>query len=65
MDKTTQQGYSPEYVAEQVLAAILRNSSEVTVAPCLPRLAQFIRYICPSLYFFIMQRRAKKLAKEE
>ncbi|XP_063972410.1 dehydrogenase/reductase SDR family protein 7-like [Diachasmimorpha longicaudata] len=65
MDKTIQQGYSPKYVAEEILSATLRESSEVTVAPLLPRVAQFIRYVSPSLYFLIMERRAKKLAKGE
>ena len=63
MDKTIQQGYTPEYVAEEVLRAVVNETKEIMVAPFVPKAATFIRYFLPSLYFKIMERRAK--AKSE
>lgn len=65
MDKTIQEGYSTEYVADKVLDAVVRDNREVMVAPLYIKAATLLRYICPTIYFKIMDRRAKKLAKGE
>ncbi|CAL7947682.1 unnamed protein product [Xylocopa violacea] len=65
MDKTTQEGYSPEYVADRILKAVLRQEKDVIITPLSPKLALYLRVLCPSLYFWVMQRRARKTAKEE
>lgn len=64
MDKTTQEGYSPEYVADYTLKAVLKEEKDVLIAPITPKLAIYLRTLCPSLYFWIMQKRAKKSEKE-
>lgn len=65
MDAATEQGYSPEYVAKKVLKAVLRKEKDVIIAPMTPRYAILLRSLVPSLYFWIMEKRAKKLAKEK
>lgn len=61
MDKTTEDGYSPDYVAEQVLSAVLRQNKEIMIAPFIVKAVHFIRYMFPSLYFLIMKNRAKNV----
>lgn len=63
MDKTTESGYQPEYVAECVLKSILKQEKEVTIAPFSPKVAIILRTLFPSLFFWIMQKRASKSAK--
>lgn len=64
MDETTQQGYSTKYVAEQILDAVLLEKKDVSICPLVPKLAVGIRYLCPPLYFWIMNKRAAKAKKE-
>ena len=65
MDKTTEEGYSPEYVADCILRAVLKQEKDVLVSPFTPRVAIYLRTLCPSLYFWIMYKRAKRSEKEE
>ncbi|EFN80815.1 dehydrogenase/reductase SDR family protein 7-like [Harpegnathos saltator] len=62
MDETTVNGYEPDYVAERILEAVLKQKKEVTIAPFLVKCAIIIRTLFPSLFFWLMQKRAKKLA---
>lgn len=63
MDKATEQGYSSEYVAQKVLKAVLRKEKDVIIAPIAPKCAILIRSLFPSFYFWLMKKRARKLAK--
>lgn len=65
MDENTEQGFTPEYVAEEVMKALLQEASEVTVAPFTPKAAILLRSLFPSVYFWLMRKRAKKTVKEE
>jgi len=65
MDKTTENGYQPDYVAQCILKSILYQKKEITIAPFSARAAMVIRTLFPSLFFWIMERRAKKMEKEE
>ncbi|XP_055635989.1 dehydrogenase/reductase SDR family protein 7-like [Toxorhynchites rutilus septentrionalis] len=65
MDDTTSSGMPPEKVSERILQAILRDSMDVTISDMAPKLAYWIRHLCPSLYFWIMARRAKKIDKNK
>ncbi|KAK2580777.1 hypothetical protein KPH14_011512 [Odynerus spinipes] len=65
MDQTTEQGYSPKYVAEKVLKAVLKKEKDVIIAPIAPKSAILLRSLFPSLYFWLMEKRAKKFAKEK
>lgn len=64
MDKNTEEGYSPEYVAEYVLKAVLKQEKDVLISDFTPKMAIYLRTLCPSLYFWLMHKRAKKLKKE-
>ncbi|EFN72306.1 Dehydrogenase/reductase SDR family protein 7-like [Camponotus floridanus] len=59
MDKTTENGYQPEFVAECILKSVLKQEKEVTIAPFSPKVAIVLRTLFPSLFFWIMQKRAK------
>ncbi|XP_020711313.1 dehydrogenase/reductase SDR family protein 7-like [Athalia rosae] len=65
MDKATAQGLPPEYVAEEVLKALLRKTSELTVSTFTPKVAIYLRTVFPSLYFWIMRKRANKEIKDK
>jgi len=65
MDKTTESGYQPKYVAECILKSVLKQEKEVTIAPFPPKCAIILRTLFPSLYFWIMQKRASKLARDK
>ncbi|GAB1868246.1 Dehydrogenase/reductase SDR family protein 7-like [Camponotus japonicus] len=59
MDKTTENGYQPEFVAECILKSVLKQEKEVTIAPFSPKATIVLRTLFPSLFFWIMQKRAK------
>lgn len=65
MDESTSKGFSPKYVAEQVLTSVLRGQKEITVADPLAKVAMFLRNFMPSLYFWVMQFRAKSHKKKD
>lgn len=59
VDTATASGYTPEYVSKKILSAIVDSKKELTIAPVIIRLAITIRTLSPSLYFWIMERRAR------
>jgi hypothetical protein len=59
MDSATASGYKSEYVAEKVLSAVAQGREELIIAPVVPRLAILVRTLTPSLYFWMMGRRAR------
>jgi len=62
MDPSTEKGYSAAWVAEKVLEAVQTGQQEVVLAPLHHRLAILLRAILPSLYFYLMARRAKAVS---
>uniref|UniRef100_A0A1B0GIX9 Putative dehydrogenase n=1 Tax=Lutzomyia longipalpis TaxID=7200 RepID=A0A1B0GIX9_LUTLO len=64
MDAATSAGANPDDMAMEILRCVLRDAKDVVLAPITPRIAYFLRYLCPPLYFWIMARRALKLAAE-
>lgn len=65
MDETTAGGTSPEAMANDIIKSILRDEKDVVLAQMQAKFAYFIRVLCPSLYFKIMERRALKLIQGE
>jgi len=59
MDSATARGYTPEYVSKKILSAIVDGKKELIIAPVFVHLAILIRTLSPSLYFWIMERRAR------
>lgn len=60
MDPETAAGETPEHCAEGILIALLKGDNDITPVQYL--IIKWIRVTFPSLYFFIMERRAKNLA---
>lgn len=61
-DQSTASGASPESVSEDILKAVLMNHKDVVLAPLYIRTVSYLRLLFPSVYFWVMQHRAKKLA---
>ncbi|XP_071450863.1 dehydrogenase/reductase SDR family protein 7-like [Hetaerina americana] len=66
MDETTAAGMEPEKIAEMVVNEVARgHSGDLIVSGTLPHLAILFRTLIPSLYFWIMNNRARRLQKEK
>lgn len=59
-DDDHRNGFDPNDVARQMINTILRRDKEVMVSVLLHRVAIWIRFFFPNLYFWIMYKRAKK-----
>ena len=59
-DKTTSAGMSPEYAAGKVLNMVEHMEDEVILAPLHYKIIVCVRTLFPSIYFWIMSKRAKK-----
>lgn len=60
MDPTTASGFTPEYTARKFVDAIVEKKKELILSQFLPRLGIFLRHATPSIYFWLMARRANK-----
>jgi dehydrogenase/reductase SDR family protein 7B len=61
-DENQKNGFSTQHVAWEIIDAIVARKKEVIVAILLHRLAIWIRFFLPTLYFKIMASRARKAA---
>ena len=52
--------YEPNYVAQRMITSILNKDKEVLVAILLHKVAIWIRFFFPNLFFWFMSKRAKK-----
>ncbi|KAL1491143.1 hypothetical protein ABEB36_011785 [Hypothenemus hampei] len=60
MDATTEAGYEPQYAAQEIVKGVLKKKKEMVLCGLLPRIAIFLRRYLPFVYFFVMERRARK-----
>jgi len=65
LDKNTEQGYSVQYVAQQILESMVKGKKELVLAPLHVRLAVLLRALLPGVYFYIMKRKAIKEKKAQ
>lgn len=65
MDSSTLAGADRFELSKEILRRVLSDEKDVILAPIAPRLAYYLRFWCPSLYFWIMAERAKKLHKQK
>ena len=65
MDANQERGYSVEYVAQNIIECIRSGHNQLILAPLYVRLAVLLRAWLPSLYFYIMSRRAKGERKRQ
>lgn len=61
-DAATATGASPESIADDIRKAILSDKKDVILAPILPTAVHWLRFLCPSIYFWVMEKRARKMA---
>lgn len=61
-DADTASGMSPERASEEILKAVLLQQKDVVIAPLFIRFVAKLRHFFPDIYFWAMQKRAKKLA---
>ena len=60
-DELHKKGYDPNHVDQIIIKGILEKSKEVMIHPWLPRLAIWLRFFWPNLFFWAMKLRAKKM----
>lgn len=63
-DIEIQSGMSPEYLVDEILAAIFERRKELIVGPMLHKAGIIIRHLCPSLFFYAMKRRALNVLRK-
>ncbi|KAH8358447.1 hypothetical protein KR093_000279 [Drosophila rubida] len=63
MDGTTAKGMSPEKLAERILQCIIRKEPDIIVSDIQAKIAYYLRHLLPSVYFWVMAKRALKLEK--
>lgn len=61
MDEATASGYTPEYVAQRILEAVMYEERDVTISSLGPKIAILLRTVFPSVYFYIMKKRARNV----
>lgn len=64
MDRTTSTGMEPKNVADAIIGAILSRKNELVLSGFLPQVVLILRILCPSLYFYLMKKRAYRLRRE-
>jgi len=63
MTEAINTGLSPEYLSERTLKAVINREKDIVVSPITPKAAIFLRYLAPSVFFFLMRYRARKTNK--
>ena len=60
MDATTASGLEPSIAAENILMSVLKNDKQLVLCPLFPKIAIFLRFVFPNIYFYLMKKRAEK-----
>ncbi|XP_026745627.1 dehydrogenase/reductase SDR family protein 7-like [Trichoplusia ni] len=60
MDTSTAAGFTPEYAADKILDGIVTKKKDFIISQIVPSLAITLRHSIPSLYHWVMARRATK-----
>jgi dehydrogenase/reductase SDR family protein 7B len=63
MTRNIETGLSSEYVAERVFKAVQNREKDLVISPLIPKIAIFLRYLTPTIYFFIMRRMGRAYNK--
>lgn len=63
MDATTASGASPESTSKDILNAVLAGKKDIILAPFSTKIAYYLRFLCPPLFFWIIVKRAQKLGQ--
>lgn len=61
MDKTTVEGMDPHRLACEIVSAILRNDKDSMICGLQAKIAYYLRFFLPNVYFWLMEKRAMSL----
>jgi dehydrogenase/reductase SDR family member 7B len=61
-DDEHRNGFDPNYVSRIVIRAIIEKKSEVMIMVLLHRIAIWLRFFSPNLFFAIAQKRGKRMS---
>lgn len=64
LDKDTENGVDPMEVSQEILQSVLNDEKDVFSAHFMARFGYKVHYYFPSLFFWIMEKRAEKLAMQ-
>ncbi|KAM7364337.1 dehydrogenase/reductase SDR family protein 7-like [Cochliomyia hominivorax] len=64
MDATTAKGMSADVCAKHILESLLNEESDVLICDLQARVGYWLRFVCPPLYYWVMEKRALKLQNE-
>ena len=64
-DDDHRNGFSPNYVAQVMIDSIINRSNEVLINILLHRLAIWLRFFMPNVFFQFMYMRAKSTFKNK
>lgn len=59
-DPNQAKGLMPSYAAECIINALINRKTELILAPFTHRFAIFLRWLYPTLFFYVMYRRGLK-----
>ncbi|XP_028157280.1 dehydrogenase/reductase SDR family protein 7-like [Ostrinia furnacalis] len=59
MDAATASGLTPQYTAEKILDSVVKKENDLVVSQFVPKFAVFIRHFAPSIYHYLMAKRAE------
>nr|CAB3237810.1 dehydrogenase/reductase SDR family protein 7-like [Phallusia mammillata] len=58
LDGNQKNGMEADFVAEEIVNSVVKKENDVMIAPFLHKIAVWIRFLSPNLYFWIMRKRA-------
>ncbi|XP_037812540.1 dehydrogenase/reductase SDR family protein 7-like [Lucilia sericata] len=64
MDATTAKGMCADVCAQRILEALLKNEKDILVCDLQARLGYWLRFLSPTLYYRVMEKRALKLQND-
>lgn len=60
IDANQKSGVSPEKVADDIYRAVLADQKDIVLAPIHHIAIQWLRLICPPIYYFAMEKQARR-----
>lgn len=64
MDAATAGGMSSNECARRILNVVLAENKDVMICDWQAYFGYLIRFLCPKIYFWLMEKRAAKLSKK-
>lgn len=58
-------GLSPQVVCDRVVKAVQNGEKDLVISPWIPKIAIFLRYLTPNLFFYLMRRMARAYNKRD